>query len=78
MKSAFTFTAGNAALCSAEEGIVERINQLLHASAQRHGISLKPSSRIELRISMVDGRPVRRAAPAGQDPVAIPLADSVA
>lgn len=68
------FNLGNRSLLVEEIGLIDRVNATLQASAQRHGITLKPRAVIELHTTYVHGNPVYRAAPAGQEPVDIPLA----
>jgi hypothetical protein len=74
MKTKLRMNLGNRGLLPEEVGLIERVNAALQASAARHGITLKPSARLVLHTSYLNGHPVYRAAGAGQAPVDVPLA----
>jgi hypothetical protein len=74
MKTNFTFKIGNRGLLQEEMGLVELVNESLRASAQKHGMVLKPGILAVKYEREHNGKMVRRVSAEGKEPVEVPLA----
>lgn len=75
MKANFKFNIGNRGLLQEELGLADRVNASLRASAQKHGVALKPGSFVTVKLMrMHNGKMVRRVSAEDKEPVEVPLA----
>jgi hypothetical protein len=74
MKAKFSFKIGNRGLLEEELGLAARVNASLRASAERHGMDLKPGVFVTVkRVQTGNGKMVRRVSAENKDPVEVPL-----
>lgn len=74
MKANFKFNIGNRGLLKEEVGLAERLNANLRASAEKHGVALKPGAFVTVKMEMHNGKMVRQASARDKDPIEVPLA----